>query len=155
MTGAATFSPGCVLAFDVGRKIVGVAVGQRALGTARALGTFDARDGAFDWPALDAFVADWQPECFVVGLPLRLDGGEQDMTRFARGFAKTLGRRHARPVYEIDERHTSREASRRFATQRAHGLARRKHAESIDALAAQVILESWMSTTTESSVTPS
>ena len=151
---AATLSPGCVLAFDVGRKIIGVAVGQCTLGTARALGTFEARGGAFDWAALDTFVADWQPECFVVGLPLTLDGGEQDMTRFARGFAKALARRHPRPVHEIDERHTSREASLRFATQRAQGLARRKHAEGIDALAAQVILETWLATRHEHAASP-
>lgn len=139
-------TPGRALAFDVGRKLVGVAVGQRDAGTARALATVEARGGDFDWAAIDDLVADWQPECFVVGLPLALDGGEQPMTAFARRFAEALSQRHARPTHLVDERHSSQEASRRFARQRAAGVARRKHAAAIDALAAQVILENWLAT---------
>lgn len=137
-------TPGRALAFDVGRKLVGVAVGQRDAGTARALATVDARGGDFDWNAIDDLVADWQPECFVVGLPLALDGAEQPMSVLARRFADTLARRHARPAHLVDERHTSQEASRRFANERARGTARRKHAAEIDALAAQIILEGWL-----------
>jgi putative Holliday junction resolvase len=129
---------GNVLAFDVGTRIIGIAIGNRLSG-ARALGTVPSGD----WQRLDAVVADWQPERFVVGLPLALDGGEQPMTRVARGFAAELERRYARPAHLADERHTSREASRRFAERRARGAARRKDAAAIDALAAQVILESW------------
>ncbi len=145
MTGAAVAS-GPVLAFDVGRKLVGVAIGQRTTGDARPLATVNAAGGAFDWAAIDALVADWNPSCFVVGLPLALDGGEQEMTRFARSFGAKLARRYARPVHEVDERHTSQEASRRFAAQRAQGTARRKHAAALDALAAQIILEAWLAT---------
>ena len=44
----------------------------------------------------------------------------------------------------IDERLTSNEAARRFAAQRAAGTAKRKHANAIDAIAAEVILENWL-----------
>ncbi len=147
-------TPGRALAFDVGRKLIGVAVGQRDAGTARALATVDARGGDFDWPAIDGLVADWQPECFVVGLPLALDGSEQAMSAFARRFADTLARRHARPAHLVDERHTSQEASRRFARQRAQGSAKRKHAAGIDALAAQIILEAWLAQPEGTGATP-
>ena len=147
-------TPGRALAFDVGRKLIGVAVGQRDAGTARALATVDARGGEFDWAAIDDLVADWQPECFVVGLPLALDGGEQPMSAFARRFAESLARRHARPAHLVDERHTSQEASRRFALQRALGAARRKHAAGIDALAAQIILENWLAQPDGAATTP-
>lgn len=137
-------TPGRALAFDVGRKLIGVAVGQRDAGTARALTTVEARAGDFDWGAIDHLVAEWQPACFVVGLPLALDGGDQPMTTFARGFADAIARRHALPVHLVDERHSSQEASRRFARQRAAGAVRRKHAAVLDALAAQIILENWL-----------
>ena len=145
---------GQVLAFDVGRKLIGVAIGNRTTGSARALATVNAGGGAFDWPALDALIAAWQPEHLVIGLPLALDGGEQDMTRFARAFAAQLVERYARPVHEVDERYTSQEASRRFAAQRAQGTAKRKHAATIDSLAAQIILEAWLATPAPCTPTP-
>lgn len=130
------------LAFDLGTRWIGVAIGHHLGGGARALKTIHAGD----WPAVDALVADWQPARFVVGLPLNLDGGEQPMTRRARAFAELLGQRYARPVYLSDERGSSREAARRFAQRRASGSARRKDAASIDALAAAVILDQWLAT---------
>lgn len=145
---------GPVLAFDVGKRIIGVAIGHRATGTARALTTIQTHNGQIDWPAIDALVREWQPDAFVIGLPLALDGGEQDMTRYARAFGNQLVQRHARAVHEIDERYTSQEASRRFAAQRAQGTAKRKHAAAIDALAAQIILEAWLAAPSPISTSP-
>ncbi len=133
---------GNVLAFDYGTRLIGVAVGNRISASARALGS--VRNG--DWSRLDAVVAEWQPDRFVVGLPLALDGGEQAMSRAAREFARMLEKRYTRPVHLVDERYTSNEAARRFADQRARGSAKRKDAVAIDALAAAVILESWLAT---------
>ena len=154
MTDPHAAATGPVLAFDVGRKRIGVAIGQRTTGNARPLATVAAGGGAFDWPALDALVAEWQPDCFVIGLPLALDGSEQEMTRFARAFGRRLAERYARAVHEVDERYTSQEASRRFAAHRAQGSAKRKHAAEIDALAAQVILEAWLCTPSDTTGLP-
>ena len=55
-----------------------------------------------------------------------------------------LAERYGLPVALADERSSSKEAARRFATRRAAGLARRKHAAAIDAVAAEVITESWL-----------
>jgi putative Holliday junction resolvase len=134
------FNPGSVLAFDVGTRRIGIAVGSRIAASSRALTTI--ANG--DWPGLDAVIADWRPEHLVVGLPLTLDGSEQTMTRAAREFAFALERRYARTTHLVDERYTSREAARRFADRRARGTAKRKDAATIDAVAAQVILEAWL-----------
>ena len=128
------------LAFDVGTRVIGVAIGNRLSGSARALTTL-APD---DWPRVDALVAEWRPDALVVGLPLTLDGGEQAMSQRARAFATQLEQRYRRPVHLVDERNTSREAARRFAQQRASGAAKRKDAADIDALAAAIILEAWL-----------
>jgi len=133
---------GTALAFDLGTRVIGIAIGNRLSASARPLATVDA----VDWARIDALVADWRPDELVVGLPLALDGGEQAMSTRAREFARALQRRYARPVHLVDERNTSREAAARFARQRANGAARRKDAAAIDALAAQIILESWLST---------
>lgn len=134
----------CVLGFDHGARCIGVASGNRLSQSARPLATLTARAGQPDWSRIDALLAEWQPEALVVGLPLGLDGGEQPTSKAARAFADALARRSKLPVHLVDERHTSQEAARRFAAQRAAGSRRRRDAGNIDSLAAAVILESWL-----------
>ena len=131
-----------VLGFDYGTRFIGVAVGNRLSGS-RALTTVSNRESQPDWQRIDALVAEWHPARLVVGLPLGIDGGEQTMSRAARGFASALEARYKLDVRLVDERLTSVEASRRFAGQRAAGTAKRKHAATIDAIAAEIILENW------------
>ncbi|MEZ5462587.1 Holliday junction resolvase RuvX [Dokdonella sp.] len=135
---------GYVLGFDVGTRLIGVAIGHPMTGTARALATVKVTQAKPDWNALDGLVREWQPVAMVIGLPLALDGSEQAMTAIARAFGRKLAARYSVCVHEADERFTSKEAARRFASQRAQGTARRKHGADIDALAAQIILESWL-----------
>jgi len=132
------------LGFDVGTRLIGVAVGNRLTGTARPLDILHVRDKQPDWPRLDGIVRQWSPDMLVVGLPLTLDGGSQPITRHARRFAEQLRQRYKLPVHMQDERHSSQEAARRFARARAAGTKRRRDAEKIDAVAAAVILESWL-----------
>jgi putative holliday junction resolvase len=134
----------CVLGFDVGSKLIGVAVGNRVTASARGIGTIVMRDDAPDWPALDSLRNEWLPDTLVVGLPLTLEGEEQPASKRARRFAEHLHQRYQMPVALIDERHSSREASQRFAHARAAGLKRRRDAAQIDAEAAAVILERWL-----------
>lgn len=134
----------CILGFDYGSRLIGVAVGNRLTASARALAAVPMRDGEPDWPQLDALRQQWLPETLVVGLPLALDGAEQPASRGARRFAKRLGERYAVPVVLVDERHSSQEAAHRFAGARAAGLRRRRDAAAIDAEAAAVILERWL-----------
>ncbi|MEW9624036.1 Holliday junction resolvase RuvX [Rhodanobacter geophilus] len=144
----------CAFGFDVGSKLIGVAVGNALTASARALAVLAVRDGEPDWPQLDALRGEWLPDTLVVGLPLTLEGGEQPASKRARRFAATLQQRYALPVALIDERHSSREAARRFAAARAAGLKRRRDAAAIDAEAAAVILERWLAEPTPLSEFP-
>jgi putative Holliday junction resolvase len=134
----------CVFGFDVGSKLIGVAVGNRVTTSARAIATIAMRDEAPDWAALDALRSEWLPESFVVGLPLTLDGEEQPSSKRARRFAERLRERYRLPVIMVDERHSSLEAAERFAQARSAGLKRRRDAAQLDAEAAAVILERWL-----------
>jgi putative Holliday junction resolvase len=134
----------CVFGFDVGSRLLGVAVGNRFTGSARGLAAIPVRDGDPDWQKLDALRQEWLPETLVVGLPLTLDGEEQPASRGARRFAEKLGKRYGLPIELIDERHSSQEAAQRFAQARATGLKKRRDAATIDAEAAAVILERWL-----------
>ena len=134
---------GYVLSFDFGLRRIGVAVGQAATRTASVLETIAHRDEP-DWNAIDRLVRDWQPELFVVGLPLDLSGEESEMSRAARKFGRTLAERHQREIIFVDERLSSRAASERFAELRSEGALKRKHAGGLDSMAAQIILENWL-----------
>ncbi|GLQ49569.1 Holliday junction resolvase RuvX [Dyella flava] len=134
----------CALGFDVGSKLIGVAVGNRVTASARAIATINMRNDAPDWAALDALRSEWLPDTLVVGLPLTLEGEEQAASKRARRFADQLHQRYRVPVALMDERHSSREAAQRFAQARANGLKRRSDAAQIDAEAAAVILERWL-----------
>lgn len=136
----------CLLGFDVGTRLIGVAVGNRLTDSAQPVAIVNVRERQPDWTRLDELLRQWRPDALVVGLPLTRDGGNQPMTRHARRFAEALRERSGLPVHMQDERHTSQEAARRFAHARAAGTRRRRDAASLDAMAAVVILESWFDT---------
>lgn len=144
MTGATSAPVKRFLGFDVGTRLTGVAVGENLTMNARPLSTLAMGGGAPDWDAVRLLVEQWQPAALIVGLPLALDGSEQTMTRKARRFANELGQRFDCPVHLCDERHTSQEAARRFAQARSSGSKRRRNAADLDAMAAAVILETWL-----------
>ena len=124
-----------VLAFDFGTKRIGVAYGQSLTGTAQALGIIPALDGIPDWTALEAMVADWQPDVFVVGLPFNMDDSESELLLRARKFGKRLNGRLHKPCFGVDERLTSFEARGELLRGESSG--------AVDALAARLILEAW------------
>ncbi len=136
----------CALGFDVGTRLIGVAVGNALTATARALDVISVRGAQPDWDKLDRLVAEWRPDTLVVGLPLQLDGSEQPMTRTARDFGNLLRKRYKIAPQYCDERNSSREAAQRFAAQRAGGIRRRRDGQRIDADAAAIILETWLQT---------
>ena len=79
-----------------------------------------------------------------MGIPYHMDGSEQEITRAARKFLRQLQERFKIPVYEMDERLSSREAENRIAEQRASGHRKKSKKEDIDKLAAQIILQDWL-----------
>ena len=136
---------GTVLGFDVGARRIGVAVGSAFGNGARAIAVIDVRDGMPDWPRIERLYREWRPDGLVVGDPMTLDGGDQPIRRFAQGFARELAARFRLPVVMVDERNSSQEAARRFAAERAEGRRKRRDAELLDAVAAAVIVERWLS----------
>ncbi|MDH3325295.1 MAG: Holliday junction resolvase RuvX [Gammaproteobacteria bacterium] len=99
-----------VLAFDFGLKRIGVAVGQSITKTAQPLPLLNAENGAPQWEQVQQLIDQWQPQLLVVGVPVHMDGTEQDLTRFAKRFGNRLHGRFYLPVEWVDERLTSYEA---------------------------------------------
>ncbi|WP_375057790.1 Holliday junction resolvase RuvX [Zobellella sp. DQSA1] len=129
--------------FDYGLKSIGVAVGQELTATARPLVALKANDGIPDWSQVEKLLKEWQPALLVVGLPLNMDGTEQDISRRARKFANRLHGRFGLPVELQDERLTTTDArARLFEAGGYKALGK----DAVDAVSAQLILESWMET---------
>ncbi len=126
---------GVVLAFDFGWKTTGVAVGQTVTATAKPLDPLPDKDGGPHWALITALLEQWRPVALVVGLPLLMEGGEQDMTRAARRFGNRLNGRYHLPVFWQDERMTSMEADQLRSEQGVRAAQ--------DSVAAALILESW------------
>ena len=157
MTGAVPAAirvDGTVLGFDVGARRIGVAVGNGMTGTARAVAVVDVHAAGPDWARIEQLRREWRPDGCVVGDPMSLDGGDQPIRKLAQAFARELQARTGLPVAMIDERNSSQEAARRFATQRAEGNRKRRDAELLDAVAAAVILERWLAAPRDATPVP-
>lgn len=118
------------LAFDLGLRRTGVAVGNRLTRTATPQPTIQA-EGDARWAEVGRRLAEWRPDALVVGVPTHPDGAAHEMTARARKFARQLHGRYGLPVHEVDER---------YSTTEAHALG----ARDADAAAACIILEQFL-----------
>ena len=121
------------LCFDHGEKRIGVAVGQSVTNTARPLEIIAAVNGKPDWERITSLVNQWSPDDIVVGHPLTMKGQRQPATDAAERFSRQMHGRYLLPVHLCDERLSSKEAQTRL-----------QDTYNIDAVAAQLILETWM-----------
>jgi putative Holliday junction resolvase len=138
--------PKVVLAFDFGRRRIGVACGDTISRSAVGLEAVPADAAGPRWEVIASLLREWQPNMAVVGLPYNVDGSDSEQTTAARSFAAELTRRYALDVAMVDERYSSLEAEARLKSARQSGLRRRRVAKSdVDAAAACVILERWFS----------
>jgi putative Holliday junction resolvase len=133
-------SSATLLAFDFGTRRIGVAVGESGLGLARPLSTIDSATNEVRFAAITRLIGEWQPARLLVGLPLHADGKAHEMSARCRRFANQLSGRYGLPVDLVDERLTSAEAE---AALRQAGVTVRSDKGRIDAMAAQIILQSY------------
>jgi len=129
-----------LLGFDFGEKRIGIAVGQTLTGSVNPLTTLAAINQKPDWDGIGALIEEWRPALLIVGLPLHMDGSEQELTQRAKRFGNQLKGRYNLPVEWVDERLSSDEAERLL---REQGKKRSNKAD-IDKLAAALILQSWL-----------
>ena len=131
---------GTLLAFDFGERRIGVAIGETATGIASPLTAVTGASNAARFDAIAKLVEEWQPIAFVVGRPRHTDGSEHAVAVAATKFARRLAGRHRLPVFLVDETLTSAEAESALRESRT----RAKRAGDVDALAASLILQSYL-----------
>ncbi len=136
-------TPESVIAFDFGLRRIGVAVGQQVTASASPLGIVRCGPSGPEWREIARLVEEWRPTRLVVGIPSRQDGSKSDIDSELREFIDALAR-FGLPIEEIDERHTSVEASARLKSARSSGQRGRVQKAEIDAAAAALIAERWL-----------
>jgi putative Holliday junction resolvase len=124
-----------VIGFDFGSYWIGVAVGQTLTRQATPLTTL--RNG--DWKGIERLLEEWRPQKLVVGLPLSMNGEDQEMTARAQRFGRQLEGRFGIDTSMVDERLTTREAYQIAVEKDEH-----KSKQEIDSLSAALITESWL-----------
>ena len=129
-----------LLGFDFGKKYIGIAVGQEITGSASPLGSIKANNGIPNWEDVQSYLAQWQPDLIVVGLPLNMDGSEQQLTLDARKFGNRLFGRFGIKVEFQDERLTTADAKEQLFAQGGY---RNLKKDNIDAYSAALIIESF------------
>ena len=132
-----------VLSFDFGTKSIGVAVGQEITGTASPLNALKAVDGIPDWNIVATLFAEWSPQLAVVGLPLNMDGSNQEVTFSAKKFANRLNAKYRVPVETCDERLTTVDAKARLFELGGY---KKLDKQKVDSVSACLIFESWYET---------
>ena len=124
-----------VIGFDFGSYWIGVAVGQTLTREATPLTALRNND----WKAIERLLDEWRPQQLVVGLPLSMNGEDQEMTASAKRFGRRLEGRFGITTSMVDERLSTREAYQIAMERQQH-----KSKTEIDSLSAAIITESWL-----------
>jgi putative Holliday junction resolvase len=130
-----------ILALDIGKRRIGVAVSDELGLLARPVQAVRSVSLNVDVQRIADLARELGAEMVVVGDPLHMSGDPSTMSGRARKFGETLQATSGLHVEYFDERLTSVEAERIL---RESGVPHRKVREQIDAMAASVILQSYL-----------
>jgi putative Holliday junction resolvase len=133
--------PRRVVGLDVGSKTIGMAVSDPLGITAQGLPTIRRKNKRFDLLALEQVLRTYEVAEIVVGYPLRMSGAEGRQSEKMVRFADQLRKHFGMPVHLWDERLTSAEANRVL---RESEMSIRRRGQTVDQLAAVLILQNWM-----------
>ncbi len=132
---------GRVLALDVGKKRIGLALSDPLGITAQGLPTLYRTTIREDLTALAELIGAKDVKLLLVGHPLNMSGTEGRQAVYTKEFADRLHARTGVEVRHWDERLTSVEAGRVL---RSSGISIEKRAKAVDRLSAVLILESYL-----------
>ena len=129
-----------VMAIDVGSTRIGLAVSDPTRTIATPVATV-ARNSPDVWRLMTEHVQEHDAALAVVGLPRLLDGSEGDAAADARCFAAEFQQKIGVTVELWDERFTTALAERSLIEA---GMRRQRRKATVDAVAATLILQSWL-----------
>jgi putative Holliday junction resolvase len=130
-----------VLALDLGKKRIGMALSDELGVTAQGLETLERTNIREDLARISQLAAERSVSLILMGNPLHMSGREGRQAEYARDFGERLRAASGIPVEFWDERLTTVEAQRVL---RESGISIEKRAKAVDRLAAVILLESYL-----------
>ena len=131
-----------ILAFDLGKRRIGLALTDPLRITAQGMDTFERTNIREDIARLMALVQEKDVSLMLFGNPLHMSGDESRQTEYVRVFADRLSAATGVPYDMWDERLTSVEAERIL---REGGLKERRERKGmVDKLSAVILLNSYL-----------
>lgn len=132
---------GRVMALDLGEKRIGIAVSDTTRTIATPHSVMSRKSRADDYARYARLIAEQQVTLIVVGLPITLSGEEGQRAAWVRDYAAGLGLQIDLPIEFWDESLTTVAATAALHDQGRRG---RKVKDRVDAVAAALILQSWL-----------
>lgn len=130
-----------VLALDLGKKRIGLAVSDELGLTAQGLETLQRTNVREDLARLVQLIAEKNVSLILMGNPLHMSGKEGRQAQYTHEFAERLHKASGVPLEYWDERLTTVQAERVL---RESGISIAKRALAVDRLAAVILLESYL-----------
>ena len=130
-----------IMALDIGEKRIGIAISDPQERVASPLVVLDAVQVERGERPFTRLLEDWEPELFLCGLPLTLNGEEGPQAQRVRAFADEVSKLVSIPYEFADERLSSAEAKRSL---REKGLSEKAMRGKVDMIAASLFLQAWL-----------
>lgn len=132
---------GRILALDVGKKRIGLAVSDGLGVTAQGIETLQRTRIREDLQNLKQITDRLEVKTLLIGKPLHMSGDESRQSEYTREFADRLQQHLGLPVVFWDERLTSAEAERVL---RLGGASLEQRKKAVDRMSAVLLLESYL-----------
>jgi putative Holliday junction resolvase len=130
------------LGVDYGTKRIGLALAESGGGVVSPLKTIEAKGQVAENARAILEVADeYAADAIVIGLPLNMDGTEGPQAKLSKSLAEAIRKLSSLPVHLYDERLTSHAADQKLLDR---DLTRKQKKARHDAVAAQILLESFL-----------
>lgn len=129
------------MALDLGEKRIGVALSDATRTIASPHSVVKRASRAADFAHYSRLIAEHGVTLLVIGLPITLGGQEGQRAAWVRDYAAGLAQHVAAPITFWDESLTTVEAT---AALHAQGRRGKKAKERVDAVAAALILQSFL-----------
>lgn len=129
---------GRILALDLGKKRIGLAVSDELRIAARGLDTMERKGRRQDIEMLRRLTVQLGVKAILMGNPLHMSGESSEQSEYTREFASELERKTGLPVAFRDERLTSWEAEGKL---RGKNVAASDRRATIDQFSALILLQ--------------
>ncbi|MDP8262844.1 MAG: Holliday junction resolvase RuvX [Candidatus Ancaeobacter aquaticus] len=130
-----------ILGLDIGDVRIGVSMSDELLFTAQSLKVITRTSLQSDIQEINKIISEHNVELIVLGMPLNMDGSKGFRAYIVEKFAETFSKFSNIPCEFVDERLTTVIAHRSMLE---GNLSRKKRKKRVDAIAAQLILQTYL-----------